>query len=133
MPGKPAPKVGALCTVNPERGLEPPEGGWPEVKEGHRVLVVGGGVAGMMAAITATDRGHQVTLVEKTDRLGGTISFIDHDPYKVDYKNYKDLLVRRVADRRIPRPVSDAGHERAAGAVAPGCDRRRGGRRAEDS
>ena len=102
MPGKPAPKVGALCTVNPERGLEPPEGGWPEVKEGHRVLVVGGGVAGMMAAITATDRGHQVTLVEKTDRLGGTISFTDHDPYKVDYKNYKDLLVRRVADRRIP-------------------------------
>ncbi len=102
MPGKPAPKVGALCTVNPERGLEPPEGGWPKVTEGHRVLVVGGGVAGMMAAITATDRGHQVTLVEKTDRLGGTIGFTDHDPYKVDYKNYKDLLVRRVADRRIP-------------------------------
>lgn len=101
LPGKPAPKVGALCSVNPERGLEPPEGGWPEVQAGRKVLVVGGGPAGMMAAITAADRCHQVTLVEKTEKLGGTIAFTDHDPYKVDYKNYKDLLIRRVADRKV--------------------------------
>ena len=39
--------------------------------------------------------------MEKSDRLGGTINFTDHDPYKVDYKNYKDLLIRRVADRKV--------------------------------
>ena len=101
LPGQPAPKVGALCTVNPERGLDIPEGGWPIVTARRRVLVVGGGVGGMMAAITAADRGHEVLLVEKSERLGGTIGFTDHDPYKVDYKNYKDLLIRRVKDRGI--------------------------------
>lgn len=86
----------------------------------------------MMAAITATDRGHQVTLVEKTDRLGRTISFTDHDPYKVDYKNYKDLLVRRVADRRIPVLYQTQVTKELLEQLR-GCDRRRGWRRAEDS
>ena len=101
LPGKPAPKVGALCTVNPERGLDPPEGGWPEVKAGRKVLVAGGGVGGMMAAITASDRCHRVVLAEKDEALGGVIAFTDHDPFKPDYKNYKDLLVRRVNQRGI--------------------------------
>ena len=101
LPGKPAPKVGAMCTVNPERGLDPPEGGWPEVKAGRRVLVAGGGPGGMMAAVTAADRCHRVILAEKEDHLGGVISFTDRDPFKPDYKNYKDLLVRRVKERGI--------------------------------
>lgn len=112
LPGQPAPKVGALCTVNPERGLDIPEGGWPVVTQRRRVLVVGGGVGGMMAAITAADRGHEVLLVEKEAALGGTIAFTDHDPYKVDYKNYKDLLIRRVKDRDVRclfnTPVSES-------------------------
>lgn len=101
LPGKPAPKVGALCTVNPERGLDPPEGGWPAVQAGRKVLVAGGGVGGMMTAITAADRCHQVTIIEKDDHLGGVIGFTDHDPFKVDYKNYKDLLIRRVKNRGV--------------------------------
>lgn len=101
LPGKPAPKISAMCTVNPERGLDPPEGGWPEVQAGRKVLVVGGGVGGMMAAITATDRCHQVTLLEKSDHLGGVIAFTDHDPFKADYKNYKDLLIRRTENRGV--------------------------------
>lgn len=35
-----------------------------------RVIVIGGGAAGMMAAATAADRGHQVTLLERNEKLG---------------------------------------------------------------
>ncbi|MEI3580892.1 MAG: FAD/NAD(P)-binding oxidoreductase [Acutalibacteraceae bacterium] len=38
-----------------------------------KVLVAGGGVAGLEAAITAAQRGHQVILCEKSDELGGIL------------------------------------------------------------
>ncbi len=97
----PMPRMERYCTVNPEFGLAVPEGGWPEVTASKNVLVIGGGCAGMMAAITAADRGHRVTLVEKTDRLGGLLNLTDNDSFKVDLKNYKDLLIRRVGQRDI--------------------------------
>lgn len=89
------------CTVNPkafyfdEKVLSRTPGG------SRRVLVVGGGVAGMQAAVTAADRGHKVTLVEKSDRLGGLLNFADHDSYKGELGEFKDLLSRRVTERNI--------------------------------
>lgn len=61
------------CTVNPLIGRE-----WEgmEVRPAavkKKVVVVGGGVGGMKAAITAAERGHHVTLLEKTDALGGIL------------------------------------------------------------
>lgn len=41
----------------------------------RRILVIGGGPAGMEAARVAAERGHQVTLVERSNRLGGTLFF----------------------------------------------------------
>lgn len=90
-----------LCSVNPERGLAPPEGGWPVVERAKKLLIVGGGVAGMMAATTAVDCGHIPIIIERSGRLGGTMNFTDNDCYKTDFKNYKDLLIRRIAERRI--------------------------------
>ena len=34
------------------------------------IIIVGGGAAGMMAAIAAADQGHQVTILEKNEKLG---------------------------------------------------------------
>ncbi len=65
------------------------------------MLVVGGGVAGMQAAITAFDRGHEVILAERGDALGGLLFFTDTDPDKPDLRNFKDLLVREVGRRGI--------------------------------
>lgn len=92
----------SFCTVNPQNGLIVPREGWPIVTEAKKLLVVGGGVAGMMAATTAMDRSHIVTIVEKSDRLGGRLAFADHSNYKKDLAKYRDLLIRRVQQRHIP-------------------------------
>jgi len=67
----------------------------------RKVLIVGGGMAGMQAAITASDRGHNVTLAEKSDKLGGILKFTDMDPLKKDLFNFKELLIREVNKRQI--------------------------------
>ena len=53
-------------------------------------MELGGGVGGCQAAVTARERGHEVILVEKTDRLGGVINFTDKDEDKVDLRNAKN-------------------------------------------
>lgn len=60
------------CTVNPEIGMEhlPAPA---RVDEARRVAVVGGGPAGMEAALIASKRGHHVTLFEKDSALGGHV------------------------------------------------------------
>jgi pyruvate/2-oxoglutarate dehydrogenase complex dihydrolipoamide dehydrogenase (E3) component len=66
-----------------------------------KVAVVGGGPAGMKAAITAAERGHQVTLYEKADALGGLMRHTDFSKWKWTYRDYKDHLVRQVAKAGI--------------------------------
>jgi 2-enoate reductase len=58
------------CTVNPAVGREK-EYAIEPAHDIKKVMIVGGGVAGMESARVATLRGHQVTLYEKTDKLGG--------------------------------------------------------------
>lgn len=61
------------CTVNPEVGSEH----LPQpvaVAEPKRVVIAGGGPAGLQAAYDAARRGHHVTLLEKSDRLGGHVT-----------------------------------------------------------
>ena len=59
-------------------------------------IIVGGGIAGIQAAITAADRGHKVTLAEKSDKLGGLLYFTDVDIDKPDLRNFKDMMIREV-------------------------------------
>ena len=85
------------CSVNPWTGREfRMRNTILPAREKRRVLVAGGGPGGMMAAITASERGHEVVLSEKTDRLGGLLKFTDYDKIKYDLKIYKDYLINRV-------------------------------------
>lgn len=60
------------CLVNPVAGLESQiETAPPDRKK--KVLVIGGGPAGLKAACTAAERGHQVSLVERNHQLGGQV------------------------------------------------------------
>ncbi|SEJ52434.1 2,4-dienoyl-CoA reductase (NADPH2) [Pseudomonas linyingensis] len=62
------------CAVNPRTGHEADIVISPAATPRH-VVVVGGGPAGMEAARVAAQRGHRVTLLERSDRLGGTLFF----------------------------------------------------------
>ena len=67
-----------------------------------KVLVAGGGVAGMQCAMTAAERGHKVFLIEKEDRLGGTLNYTDHDQhYKEDLWKFKEYMIRQVKKANV--------------------------------
>ncbi|WP_405373993.1 FAD-dependent oxidoreductase [Pseudobutyrivibrio sp.] len=85
------------CTVNPSQGQQLEEKyGVPAPEFKKKILVVGGGPAGMEAAITAANRGHDVTLVEKENRLGGNLHPAGAAYFKEDIKKLCQCLERRV-------------------------------------
>ena len=61
------------CSVNPSFELDN-EDNIPEAEEKKKILIIGGGLAGMEAAYVLHKRGHQVTLCEASGRLGGQIN-----------------------------------------------------------
>ena len=71
------------CSVNPRAGRER-EYVYRPAEKPKRVLVIGGGPAGMEAARVAAQNGHRVTLWEKGDRLGGQLLLAAMAPYKDD-------------------------------------------------
>ena len=70
------------CAVNPLVGREIEGMEVTPVLRSKKVLVAGGGVAGLKAAVTAAQRGHQVVLCEKTDALGGILKSEQAIPFK---------------------------------------------------
>ena len=89
------------CALNPTIGRELELRSVAEkAPRAKKVLIAGGGPGGMKAAITAADRGHQVILCEVSDRLGGQINCEKHVPFKEDYYNFRNYLVRMVERRK---------------------------------
>ena len=62
----------------------------------RKVLIAGGGPAGMVAAVTVAKRGHDVTLCEASDSLGGAIRYAKHVPFKKYLDDYLHYLIRQV-------------------------------------
>lgn len=89
------------CVVNPLSMQGISKKMFPEPLRSKKVAVVGGGVAGMNAALTAADRGHEVVIFEKTDRLGGQALLSDVMWFKKEMKAYHEWLERQV--RKHPR------------------------------
>jgi len=86
------------CAVNPEIGLELyTRHAFPPTTP-KKVLIAGGGIAGMQAALTAAERGHQVILCEKSSRLGGVLRVEEKVPFKrllARYLDYQERMVFR--------------------------------------
>ena len=76
------------CAINPETGHELEYRSQPPVQVKKRVLVAGGGVGGMQAALTAARRGHTVLLCEKGESLGGVLNCEEQVPFKAHLKEY---------------------------------------------
>jgi len=79
------------CTVNPFVGREGVSA-LGSTAQPKRVLVVGGGPAGMQAAIVAAERGHTVSLWEREPRLGGQVNLASVPPHKDELGNWVSYL-----------------------------------------
>ncbi|MFX1385660.1 MAG: FAD-dependent oxidoreductase [Promethearchaeota archaeon] len=86
-----------ICAINAELGKEGKK--ISEVEKSKNILIIGGGPAGMEAARVATIRGHNVTLWEKNDQLGGTLHLASVAPHKEEIKgliNYLDYQMKKL-------------------------------------
>lgn len=90
------------CSINPATGFEREfsEKMKPAAKQ-KRVLVIGGGPAGMEAALIASQKGHRVTLWEKGDVLGGQLNLAHVPPDKGDITLFLDYLKGQITKSKV--------------------------------
>ena len=104
------------CIQHPETGREQTFGVRIPVKTSRDVMVVGGGVAGMKAAVVAAERGHRVTIYEAAKRLGGQVLLAEQLPGRTEFGGAVTNLLSEVdrygvkveTNTRVDRAFVDA-------------------------
>lgn len=98
------------CIQHPETGRELEFVDKGRAEQSKRVLVIGGGPGGMKAALTAAERGHQVTLCEASGRLGGQALLAQLLPGRAEFggliTNLEHELSQTAVDVRRNTPVT---------------------------
>lgn len=90
------------CAVNPESGREAETPFTAQkAKTVKKVLVAGGGIGGMQAALTCAEYGHEVVLFEKTGELGGAIRCERAVPFKRKLDMYIETQKRGISKAGI--------------------------------
>lgn len=103
----------SVCSVNPVFGMEhkidrmvtPPQ-------SAKKIAVVGGGPAGMEAAVVCASRGYDVTLYEQSGRLGGQLNIAEIPYMKWTIAKFKDYMIHQVEKHGV--------HVRLNARVTPG-------------
>lgn len=81
------------------------------VEKVKKVLIIGGGPGGLEAARVARKRGHQVTLLEKSPRLGGQMLLASIPPHKQTLSKAMDWLTREVDREGVEIKLNTEGNE----------------------
>ncbi|MCY3802682.1 MAG: FAD-dependent oxidoreductase [Chloroflexi bacterium] len=130
---------GAKCIYNPLTGRELEWGPLKNAASSKRVVIVGGGPAGIEAAMAAAERGHEVMVLEKRDRVGGEVWLAGAAPLRKKYLEIAEFYDKRARaaefDLRLgtdataenvmelrPDVVIVASGSRAIRPVVPGAD-----------
>ncbi|MCC8356858.1 MAG: FAD-dependent oxidoreductase [Oscillospiraceae bacterium] len=90
-----------LCAVNPRFNQEEAAAKIPAPAVKKKVAVIGGGPAGMYAALECDRLGHSVTLFEKQAHLGGLLEYADHVSFKWPLANYKNWLIAQLEKSNV--------------------------------
>ncbi len=100
------------CLCNPLAGYEPDQekvfNAGKSKSSGKKVLVAGGGPAGMTAALTAHGKGHLVTLFESTGRLGGQLHLAAAPPGRQEFAQFARDLENQMKALKIPFVLNQA-------------------------
>lgn len=100
------------CSVNPRLGKEYYSRPDEKAPVSKSVAVVGGGIAGMQAALTCAERGHSVTLYEKNSALGGIFRSFEGDDVKYRLNMLREWYIRQIEKSGIDvRLNTEAGTE----------------------
>lgn len=91
------------CLINPSAGREFEWGGdrFTRAAEPKKVLVVGGGPAGLEAARVAAERGHEVVLAEASSRLGGNFLLAGMQPRRAQILDLLGWYERQLAKLKV--------------------------------
>ncbi len=84
------------CPANPTAYKEIPASQVKKTDEPKRVLVIGGGPAGMEAAAELAERGHSVVLCEREQELGGAMRYAKYVPFKQKVDQLMQVMIRRL-------------------------------------
>ncbi|MDR2357820.1 MAG: FAD-dependent oxidoreductase [Oscillospiraceae bacterium] len=107
------------CATNPVIGRERDALYAAPVRKRRKVLVAGGGVAGMQAALTAVRMGHEVILCEKESVLGGVLLCESDVPFKKKLMKYIERQAHLISQSPIRVQLGTAVTPKIAGSIAP--------------